>query len=136
MLAILYQAHSGWRYIVILVAVVAFVKLLIGLLSNSAWTQLDQRLGAAFPIVMDIQVLLGVVLWIARSQWLINAPARTWEHPVTMLLSVAIAHITWSRVKKASSDAARFRSATIGYAVAGLLLAVGIMRITGMIGPV
>ena len=136
MLEILYQAHSGWRYLVILIAVVTFVKLLVGLVSNSAWGQLDQRLGAALPIVMDIQVLLGVVLWVARSQWLINSPARTWEHPVTMILSVAVAHITWSRVKKANSDAARFRIATIGYAVAGLLLAVGVMRITGMMGPV
>jgi hypothetical protein len=134
MLEILYQVHSGWRYIVILVAVVAFAKLLIGLASNSAWGQLDQRLGAALPIVMDIQVLLGAVLWIAQQRWLANTPLQSWEHPATMLVAVAVAHITWSRAKKASSDAARFRMATIGYAVAGLLLAIGIMRITGMLG--
>jgi hypothetical protein len=76
-------------------------------------------------------VLLGLLLWIAQQQWLINSPLRTWEHSVTMLLAVAVAHITWNRVKKTNSDAARFRTATIGYAVSGLLLAVGIMRITG-----
>jgi hypothetical protein len=129
----LYQAHSGWRYIVILVAIVVFVKLLIGLVSNARWSQLDQRLGAAFPVVMDIQLLLGIILWVARQQWTIASPARTWEHPLTMLLAVAVAHITWTRVKKSSTDAGKFRTGTIGYALAGLLVALGVMRITGLL---
>jgi len=131
MVTFLFEAHSGWRYIVIVVAIAAFLKLLMGLLSNSKWGAWDQRLGAALPIVMDIQFLLGLVLWVAQGRWNIPDPTRTWEHPVTMLLAIAIAHITWTRVKRETVDSAKFRTGVIGYAIAGLLVAVGIARVTG-----
>jgi hypothetical protein len=132
MINILFEAHSGWRYIVIVVAIAVFVKLVLGLVSNRQWDGWDQRLGAAFPVIMDIQFLLGLVLWIARQQWTIPLPMRTWEHPVTMILAIAVAHIAWSRVKQTETSAAKYRIGVIGYAVAGLLLTVGTMRITGM----
>ena len=58
----LLQFHSGWRYIVIVVLVVAIAKLLIGWLTNGKWSKLDQGLGAATPLIVDIQMLLGLVL--------------------------------------------------------------------------
>jgi hypothetical protein len=127
---ILFEAHSGWRYIVILVAIAAFVKLLVGLLTNSKWGALDQRLAASFPMVMDIQLLLGLILWIVRQQWTIALPTRTWEHPVTMILAIVVAHVGWSRVKKSNESANKFRTGVIYDAISGLLLAIGVMRIT------
>jgi hypothetical protein len=133
---ILYEAHSGWRYLVILVAILAFAKLLIGLVSRGRWSGLDQGLARALPIVLDIQVLLGLVLWIARRQWSIPLASRTWEHPVTMLIAVAIAHATWSQIRKREDSSDKFRIGVIGYAVSGLVLALGIARITGVVGPI
>jgi hypothetical protein len=136
MLTILYEAHSGWRYLVILVTILAIVKLLIGLVSRSQWSGLDQGLARALPIVFDIQVLLGLVLWLANQQWSIPLPSHTWEHPVIMLIATAVAHVTWTQVKRRSASSDKFRIGTIGYLVAGLLMAVGVLRITGMMGPV
>jgi hypothetical protein len=39
--------------------------------------------------------------------------------------------VGWSRVKKSSESASKFRTGVLFYAIAGLLLTVGIMRITG-----
>jgi len=48
-----------------------------------------------------------------------------------MMLVVAVAtHITSSRVKKQQSSAGKFRTAAIGYVIAGVLLALGVARIT------
>ena len=69
------QAHSGWRYLVILVVVVAIAKLLYGLFTNGRWTRFDQTLGMLTPIVFDIQMLLGVVLWIMGRYWI--TPTRS-----------------------------------------------------------
>lgn len=129
---ILFEAHSGWRYIVILVAIAAFVKLLLGLIGNGRWGRWDQLLGAALPIVLDIQLLLGIILWIVEQRWNGADVLRSWEHPVIMILVVAAAHITWTRVKASSMDAAKYRTGVIGYAIAGILLTVGILRITSM----
>ena len=130
---ILVEAHSGWRYLVILVFIVAIVRALWGWLGKGEWGAWDNRLGMALPIVVDIQILLGLVLWIMQQRWMGSNPLVAWEHPVTMLLSVAVAHITWSRVKKQPTDAGKFSTAAIGFILAGLLLALGVARITNVI---
>src|SRR4051812_4882513 len=119
------RAHSGWRYIVILVAVVALVKLLIGWLTNGKWSRLDQGLGTALPVVMDIQLLLGLVLWIVEQRWHGDDPLRSWSHPVIMLIAIAVAHIGWSRTKKSTSDPIKYRTATLWFAIALILVGVG-----------
>src|SRR5690349_11658024 len=104
------KAHSGWRYMVILVVIVALIKFLIGWLTNSRWSRLDQGLGTATPIVMDIQLLLGLVLWIVQQRWMGSNPLASWEHPVTMIIAIAVAHIGWSRTKKSTADQVKYRT--------------------------
>lgn len=129
----LFYTHSGLRYIVILVVVLTLIKLLTGLVGNGRWGKLDQVLGAATPIVFDIQLLLGIILWIVQQRWNGALPLASWEHPVTMILAIAVAHVTWSRTKKSSEDMAKFRTAFVGFLVAGLLMGLGVARITQMI---
>ena len=130
---ILVMAHSGWRYIVLLIIAVAIIKAAIGWIRGSEWSVWDNRLGMATPIVIDIQLLLGIVLWIMGQQWLGYNTLVAWEHPVTMLLAVVAAHITWSRVKKQTDSADKFRTATIGFAITGAILALGVARITQVV---
>jgi hypothetical protein len=131
---IIREAHSGWRYLVIAIAIVALVKLLIGLVSRSKWSKLDQALGAAFPIIFDIQLLLGLVLWVLQGRWSGEDMLRSWEHPIIMIVSILVAHIAWSRTKKAGSDAGKFRTAFIGFLIAALVMGLGVAQITGYIG--
>jgi hypothetical protein len=127
------QAHSGWRYLVILVIVLAIAKSLYSLSTGGRWTKLDQTLGMLTTIMFDIQVLLGLVVWIMGSYWSVANPTSAWEHPVTMLVATAAAHIAWSRAKKAAADRDKFQNVAIGFLVAGLLLALGVARITRVI---
>lgn len=129
----IFYTHSGWRYIVILVAVLALLKMLLGMLGGRRWGKLDQALGAAFPIIFDIQLLFGIILW--GMQFAAGIPSRqAAEHPVTMILAIAAAHIGWSRAKKSSSDADKFRAAFVGFLIATLLMSLGVARMTGMMG--
>ncbi|MCB0095039.1 MAG: hypothetical protein KDE50_19385 [Caldilineaceae bacterium] len=136
MQTILFQAHSGWRYIVLALLIIAIIKYVIGWLTKGNWSNLDQILGTATPISIDIQVLLGLVLWIsAPAAWFHGrGTVNVWEHMVTMLLALGAAHAFWSRVKKSNTDADKFRNGAIGFIVAGLLVAIGVARITGYMG--
>jgi len=129
--SLLFYTHSGWRYIVILVLVLALLKLLIGWLGGQRWSRLDQILGAATPIVIDIQWLLGIILWIMKQSWSGSSALVSWEHPITMTLALIAAHIGWSRAKRATVDKAKFSTAFLGFLIAGLLVSVGVARITG-----
>ena len=130
---ILSQTHSGWRYIVIIVTVVVLAKYLFSWVTGREWAKLDRTLGMALPITYDIQLLIGLVLWLMQGRWSSADPTASWEHPVTMIIAIAVAHITWSRVKKAESSADKFRIGTIGFAVSGLIMALGVMRITRVV---
>ena len=47
-----------------------------------------------------------------------------------MIIASALAHVTSTRVKRAPTDAAKFQTATLGYIIAGLVVALGVARIT------
>lgn len=130
-IVILREAHSGWRYLVLLVLVLAILKLLIGLLGRQQWGRFDQLLGVATPIMIDIQWLLGIILWIIEQRWMGGSALVSWEHPTTMTLALVAAHVGWSRAKRSTNDRAKFQAAFIGFLVAGVLVAVGVARITG-----
>ena len=129
----IFFAHSGWRYLVILILVVTIAKMLIGMVSNGRWGGLDQWLNRLTPIVVDIQFLLGLILWILQQRWTGADPLASWEHPVTMIIASALTHATSTRVKNAPTDAAKFQAGTIGYLIAGLVVALGVARITRVI---
>lgn len=133
MINMLFYTHSGWRYIVLLVLTIAIIKLLIGWLGKQSWSRFDQILGVATPIVIDIQWLLGIVLWLmAPAAWFAGRNASFAEHAGTMTLALAAAHIGWVRAKRANSDTAKFQAAALGFLVAGILVGLGVARITGM----
>jgi Na+-translocating ferredoxin:NAD+ oxidoreductase RnfA subunit len=115
------------------VLVLALVKLLIGLAAKQRWSRLDHILGVTTPMVITVQWLLGIVLWsLAPTAWFLNRGNVTfWEHAATMTLAMAASHMGWSRAKRASADGTKYRMAFIGFLVAGLLVAVGVARITG-----
>ncbi len=130
MISGIFYAHSGWRYIVILAFVLIIAKALVGWLGKGRWSGLDRGLSMFAFISIDIQVLLGLILWIIQQRWTGGDPLASWEHPVTMIVASALSHITWNRVKSAPTDAAKFQTAAIGFLVAGIVLALGVARIT------
>jgi hypothetical protein len=133
MVQFLFQAHSGWRYLVILALVVVVVRMLIGWLAKGKWGVWDQRLTLITTITIDIQFLLGLLLWISEARWAGGDVLASWEHPVFMLLAVAAAHITSTQIKKREADLDKFRTGAIGYLIAGIILALGIARITQVV---
>jgi phage-related holin len=120
------QAHSGWRYLVLLVLIVALVKFLIGWLAKGKWSNFDTMLNRFTPIVIDIQWLLGLIVWITGSWWQNSDRQGAWEHPLLLTVAVVIAHVFSARARKAESDAIRFRTAFLGYLITSVLVALGV----------
>ncbi len=129
------RAHSEWRYLVILALVVVLVKYLLGWLGKREWTELDRRLGSITSIVVDIQLLMGLILWgIHAAQGSLGAHAvRTIEHPVTMLVAIVVMHVGFVRVRKAEVGS-HFRMAFLTFAATGIIVSLGIAQVTGVLG--
>ena len=127
-------AHSGWQYLTSLALVVAVVVFLVNWARGRTWGRLEQRVGTYAIIVVDIQLLLGLILWgVGAGMGIVGAnAARTIEHPITMLLAIALLHIGWIWTKRAD-EAARLRNGALTFVVAGLLVVAGLTRIWGIL---
>lgn len=128
MYSFLLQAHSEWRYIVLVLLLVSIVKYLIGWLQGSTWGRWDRLLGTATTIVVDIQLLMGLILWgLAMSQGTLEGrPERAIEHPTTMIVAIVVMHLGWMRARKQNDDHLRHRWAALTFLVTGALVALGL----------
>jgi predicted small integral membrane protein len=129
---LLYQAHSGWRYLVILLLVITIVKMLIGWLSNQNWRQIDTSLILATRVAVYIQVILGLILYIMQQRWF--DMRFTGEHVVVALLAVGGVELAAARARKAEGDKNKFKFATIGLVIAAILVYVALQAVGGLFG--
>ena len=123
-MAFVLQLHAILRGLLLVAAVVVVIKALVGWLGKRPFTRLDDQLGMVFTIIVDIQVALGLIIWLFGpmglrnlSQAMSNAALRfiVLEHPILMLIALALAHIGRARSKKAADDAAKHQAAFIFY---------------------
>lgn len=121
---ILFQAHSGLRYAVLIAGLVALGVLLAGRFGRKPYGRASDIAGASFAGLLDLQVLLGIATVIVRPWY----PALI-GHIVLMVLALVAAHIFRARLKRADSDARRYAMAQLALVVPLLLILAGITAI-------
>ena len=131
--------HSWLRWVVILAGLIALVRAIAGWSGSRAWTAGDNRLGAVFVGTLDLQLRLGLLLyvWLSPITWTafsnmgeaMRTPAlRFWavEHLFGMLVAIAVAHVGRARLRRASTDARRHRITALSIGFALLVIAITI----------
>src|SRR5688572_23961545 len=103
----LYQAHSGLRYLVMLAGIAALIALAIDL-STKRQSGAARGLSAAFTGLLDVQVLLGIALVIGGVYY-----GALMGHLMMMILAVAAAHATGILAKR-EADARKATIARLG----------------------
>lgn len=127
--------HSWLRWIVVLAGVVIVVRFLAGWLGKRDWEMLDARLATVFPMLLDIQLLIGLLLYFVASPIttgalknfgaaMSNAATRFYavEHLLIMLVALVVAHVGSVLVKRRSAAPARFRLGAILFGLAVLFI--------------
>ncbi len=131
-MAFILLAHAIVRWVLLAAGIIVVAKALIGWLGKQPFTKLDDQLGLIFTIVVDIQVLLGLILWLfARpglrdlAQAMSNGSLRfiVLEHPILMLIALTFAHMGRSRSKKATAAATKHRVSLTFYILSLVFIA-------------
>lgn len=126
--------HSYWAYLVLAILTFAVVNAIIGFTQKKQFTDKDVRIGLFTLIVAHIQLLIGLG-WYFMSPWfemlktdaasvMKDKAARLLaiEHPIIMILAIVFITIGWSKHKKKTEDAAKFKTFAIFYGIALLLI--------------
>ncbi len=89
---ILLKSHQHFRWIVVLVAIIALVVFLLTWLQQKE-SKLDRTLMAIFLGCLDLQWLMGLILfiWTATTSGLSRLH---WEHGLMLTLAVALGHFS------------------------------------------
>ena len=119
----LFHAHSGFRYVVLLVGFIALVVLVYALVTRKS-VGATRGLMAAFVGVVDVQVLLGIILVFLWPFY-----GALIGHIVMMVLAVAAAHALSVMARKATDARRAMMLRLAGVGVSLVLIIDGIMAI-------
>jgi hypothetical protein len=128
--------HSWIRWIVLLAGLFALVRAIRGKAGRAAWGPGDEAAGRWFVTSVDIQMLIGLVLYLFLSPYTMSAWSNMGEamrdpmlrffaieHLVGMIGGTALAHVGRVRIRKASEPLRKHTLAIIFFTLALLLIA-------------
>lgn len=131
--------HNLLRWAIVISALYTLFRLFKGWLKNQTWQDTDGKAITIFTILLDIQMLVGMLLYFIFSDLIKVAFADfaaamgnqvlrffSLEHTLVMVIAIVIAHLAGATGKKEIPDKAKFKRAAFLATVAFLLLLAGI----------
>ena len=135
MLSGIKHAHSGLRWILLILLILAVANAFMGWRNKKTYTDKDKKIHLFAMIFIHIQVLIGFISYYLNLGGKVNFGGMkgnpvirffTVEHMSMMLLAVIIITIGFSRAKKIEEASLRFRLIFITYLIGLLLILAGI----------
>jgi hypothetical protein len=127
--------HNTLRWLLLIILVITLIKYLAGWLRVQPWKKLDNTLGIVLTSLMDLQLITGLTLYFFLSpitkMALGNFSAAmkdpdlrfyAVEHILMMIIAVVLVHIGRERSKRAKTDLAKFRTASIFFLIALMVI--------------
>lgn len=118
--------HNIMRWVVVILAIYALVRMYKGVFGKGEFAEGDRKALSWFSISLDMQLLLGLVLYIGGRWWQNSVRFFAMEHIAIMIVAVVLAHLAVVFSKRAETSASKFKRGTIYATLAVLAVLVGI----------
>lgn len=131
--------HSWLRWIVLLTALWTIIRAIGGISGGKAYLAADNKSSLFFMISMDLQFLLGILLYFidgwaknltgGQMKEVMNNSAQrffTIEHASMMILAWIIVHVGRSVIKKSKTDRVKHSKSLVYFGVALILILLAI----------
>ena len=124
--------HSGLRYVVLILVVIAIIQSLLGWLGKKPYTESNRKLNLFALISAHIQLLVGLILYFLSplvqfsSETMKNPITRYWtmEHITMMVIAVILITIGYSRSKKVLLPEKKYANIFVFYSLAVLIVVI------------
>ena len=135
MYEILKSAHSGWRYIVLILLVVAVLQAIMGWFGKKAYTEGNRKLNVFTLISAHVQLLFGLVLYFLSP--LTKGPMgdalyRYWkvEHIAMMIIAIVLITVGNAKSKKVADAVQKHKKIAVFFGIALIFILVSIAMMT------
>lgn len=127
--------HSGFRFLVVLLILVAIIQALSGWLGKKSYTPGNRKLNLFAMISAHTQLLIGLGLYFLSpfvqfgSNTMKEASIRYWtvEHLTMMIIAIVLITIGHSKSKKAKLPEEKHKAVAIFYILALIVIVVAII---------
>ena len=138
MVTALLVLHSFLRWVVIFSGIAALGGAVGGVTAKRPWLPVDNVRSLLFTISLDVQVLIGLVLYVispvTRSAFgdmgmAMRTPVLRFfvvEHLIGMVVALALVHIGRVRLRKSTGDAQRHKIALVFFGLGLVVLLLSI----------
>jgi hypothetical protein len=130
--------HNILRWIALILAIIVLVRAYWGWFGGREWTSTDRRVGSFYSISLDVQILLGLLLYFVFSPItkaalsnfggvMSNPDLRFFalEHVFFMILAVILAHVGVITARRAEEDVVKYRRTAIWISLSFITLLLG-----------
>lgn len=108
------------------VAVLLLVAAMIAANRGRSGREFESGLFRFSAVVLDLQVLLGLLVYGVDQYWEHDEALVAYVHPALMLVALAVAHIGVARARREQMAADAYRIVNRSFATALVLIAAGI----------
>lgn len=130
----LLHAHSGLRWIALILIIYAIINAFSGKKSGREFLKKDKMIGLFTLIVFHTQLLIGLYLFFKSPKvayvegFMKDSMLRFFgmEHLLMMLIAIALITIGYSKSKKAATSELKFKKIAVFYTIAFVILLAGI----------
>jgi hypothetical protein len=131
--------HSWLRWAVLLTGLVAWLRAIGGKTARRPWTPQDELWGLLLTISVDLQFLVGLVLYLflspitrlglrnfAAAMQINVARFFTVEHVIGMIVGIALVHVARVKIRKAADPDRKHRLAMVLFGIALIVMIISI----------
>jgi hypothetical protein len=131
--------HSWLRWAVLLTGLVAWLRAIGGKTARRPWTPQDELWGLLLTISVDLQFLVGLVLYLflspitrlglrnfAAAMQINVARFFTVEHVIGMIAGIALVHVARVKIRKAADPDRKHRLAMVLFGIALVVMIISI----------
>lgn len=135
----LLHTHNLLRWFVLIAFLIVLVMAFRGWFGKKDWTKTDNLMGLLLTIFVDLQLVIGLILYLFVSPFtkaafadfgaaMKNADLRFYavEHILIMIVALVLVHIGRVKSKKALISVQKHKKAAIWYGIAFILVLAGI----------
>ena len=129
------QLHSGFRYIVLLLVLLAIIRAWADWLGKKSYSEGNRKLNLFAMISLHTQLLIGLVLYFLsshvqfNSETMKNSDIRYWtvEHLTAMIIAIILVTIGHSKSKRITLPEGKHKTIAIYYTLALVIIVVTIV---------
>lgn len=132
---ILKSAHSGWRYIVFILLLIAVIQALAGWFGKKTYTEGNRKLNVFTLISAHIQLLVGLAIYFIGGWYKADSSAalgRYWkmEHISIMVIAIILITVGNAKSKKVTDAVAKHKNIAIFFGLAFIFIVAAIFMMT------